>query len=89
VNKVHSTLYIVSLAVIALLTLWPGALPTQMRAFVVIILLGILANAFLCGGLSQPATRYGARVIWLLPLAASLCVLHSAFLVGRRHSKAT
>lgn len=87
VTKVHNALYIVSLVVIAVMTLWPGALPAQMRGFVIVILLGILANAFLCGGLSQPATRYGARVIWLLPLVASLCVLHSSFLVDRRHNR--
>ena len=87
-NKIHNALYIVSLAVIAVMVLWPGALPAQIRAFTILILLGILANAFLCGGLSQPATRYGARVIWLLPLAASLCVLHSTFLVDRRQSRA-
>ncbi len=39
------------------------------------LLFGILANALVCGGISQPATRYGARVIWLLPLAATILVL--------------
>ena len=39
------------------------------------VLLGVLANALVCGGISQPATRYGARVIWLLPLTATIMMI--------------
>lgn len=46
--------------------------PGPLRAFLVMTVLGILVNAIVCGGISQPATRYGARVIWLLPAAAAL-----------------
>ena len=38
----------------------------------IMVLLGILANALVCGGISQPSTRYGARVIWLLPLMVTI-----------------
>jgi hypothetical protein len=70
----HQVLYAISAAVAFVMILMRGV-PAALRAFAVAILLGILANAFVCAGLSQPATRYGARVIWLLPLTAALLVL--------------
>ncbi len=58
--------------VIALALIVSRGLPGGLRAFGVMIILGILANALVCGGISQPATRYGARVIWLLPMLAAM-----------------
>ena len=76
VEHLHSALYLLSLVVIAVLLVLPGrlggGLSRGLRAFALFLLLGILANAFVCGGVSQPATRYGARVIWLLPYLATL-----------------
>lgn len=57
------------------LGLWPGRVPAGMRALALLILGGVLINALVCGGISQPATRYGARVIWLLPMAAAMLVM--------------
>lgn len=37
--------------------------------------LAILANAFVCGVLSDPQPRYQARVMWLLPLVAGAMLL--------------
>lgn len=75
VTTMQNMLYLVSLAVIAVLLLWPRRVPGKIKALAVMLLFGILANALVCGGISQPATRYGARVIWLLPLAATILVL--------------
>ncbi len=75
VTTMQDMLYLVSLAVIAVLLLWPRRVPGKIKALVVMMILGILANALVCGGISQPATRYGARVIWLLPLGATILVL--------------
>ena len=38
--------------------------------FVLFMLAGILGNAFATGALSAPHQRYGARIVWILPLAA-------------------
>ena len=48
------------------------------RAVLALVLLAILANAVVCGGLSAPAERYGGRLVWVLPLAVT------ALLVRRR-----
>jgi len=39
------------------------------------VVLAILANAFVCGALSNPHDRYGARMAWLAPfvLLSILC----------------
>jgi hypothetical protein len=42
-------------------------------AFALFLLAAVLGNALICGGLSAPHPRYGARIIWLLPMAALLC----------------
>lgn len=63
--------YVATLAMVASFLVTPKSVPGAVKVFSVMILLGILANAFVCGGISQPATRYGARVIWLVPFAAA------------------
>lgn len=75
VETSHRILYGLSLAVIALVLALPGRVAWQIKLFAAVILLGILANAFVCGAVSQPANRYGARVIWLLPMLAGLLSL--------------
>lgn len=71
----QGALYAASLGFGVMLMLLPGALPGNIRLLAVMILGGVLANALVCGGISQPASRYGARVIWLLPYLAVLLVL--------------
>ncbi len=72
-------LYAASLAVTGLLVVQRDRLPKELRGFAIVLVLGILANAFVCGALSQPATRYGMRVIWLLPLVATMLLLFARF----------
>ena len=60
-----------------------GHEPTRsaLRSILLWICAGILINAFVCGALSAPTSRNGARVVWLLPLVAIVS------LVGRRQRK--
>ena len=75
VTPLHRGYYLMALLIIVALVAVPGRVPAEIRALAVLLLLGILANAVVCGGISQPATRYGARVIWLVPLAAMILIL--------------
>lgn len=43
---------------------------------IILVVVAILANALITGGISMPAARYGARVMWLLPLLAGLLWWH-------------
>ena len=65
----HHFLYIVSAALLAAILLLPQSrIPRRVRAFGIVVALGIVANAFVMGAISQPAARYGARVVFLLPV---------------------
>lgn len=82
-NPAQSVLYLLA-ALCVLGFLFSGRLPPAVATFLVMILIGVVANAIVCGVLSQPANRYGARVIWLLPVAA---VIGGAVLFARRREE--
>lgn len=73
--KVHSVIYIVSFLIVVGLLTWPGRIAPPVKVFVLFLLIGVVLNALVCGGVSQPADRYGARVMWLLPFSAALLLL--------------
>ncbi|MDW4549994.1 hypothetical protein R5H32_11590 [Defluviimonas sp. D31] len=75
----HGAVYLLSAAGLAGLCLG-RRLPADLRAMAVMVLIGIAVNALVCGGVSEPAHRYGARVLFLLPLtlALLLCVRPAA-----------
>jgi hypothetical protein len=75
----QGTLYAGSLIVISVLLVQRERTAAPLRALAVMLVLGVLANAFVCGGISQPASRYGMRVIWLLPLAATILMLFARY----------
>lgn len=77
-TRAQSALYVASLGFCLTLMVLPGAMPGRMRLFALMILAGLIANAVVCGGISQPASRYGARVVWLLPWLAVLAGLVAA-----------
>ena len=77
VSRLQKTYYAAAL-VMSLALLLSRGLPQGLRIFGLMILLGILANAFVCGAISQPATRYGARVVWLVPFLATILLYWSA-----------
>jgi hypothetical protein len=52
------------------LAAWRGDRPRA--GLVAGLLVAVAVNAFATGALSAPADRYGARIVWLLPLAAAL-----------------
>ncbi len=64
-----------ALVLIGLIVLPQSRLPRSLRAFGVLIILGLLANAFVTGAISQPASRYGARVIFLIPVVAAMLAM--------------
>jgi hypothetical protein len=44
-------------------------LPVPVK-YAILICLGVLANALVCGAISKPGARYQMRLIWLVPVAA-------------------
>ena len=41
------------------------------------VTVAILANAFVCGALSGPHDRYGARIAWIATFTAAIAVLRA------------
>ncbi|MCF1707507.1 hypothetical protein L0V05_01625 [Tabrizicola sp. J26] len=73
VSSLHAAVYLGSLLGL-LIVLRRSETPESLRLFIVTVLLGLIANAFICGAISEPASRYGARVGFLLPLTLALAV---------------
>ncbi|HMD31567.1 MAG TPA: hypothetical protein VKG84_06635, partial [Candidatus Acidoferrales bacterium] len=73
---VHNWTVIASLAVIAVCApfLWQRR-RLRLAGLGVVIASTVLANAFVTGAFSNVEDRYEARIIWLVPLLAALCLL--------------
>jgi hypothetical protein len=47
----------------------------RINSFALIVIISILLNAIVCGFVSHSEARYGARIVWLVPLSAYLIVM--------------
>jgi hypothetical protein len=74
-DAIHTVVYMLSALILAAAVLARRQVPVEIRALVVMVVFGILANALVCGGISQPASRYGARVAWLLPAMVAVVTM--------------
>jgi len=77
INRVH---YPVALACLLLLPLIGGYMlrrpeMNELGELAAVCLLALLANAFVCGTLSNPHDRYGARLIWLALTVAAIAAV--------------
>lgn len=70
----HAVLYLTALATIVGMMLGSDRIDPRARVFAGVVLAGIVLNALVCGGISEPAARYGARTAFLLPLVAALLI---------------
>ncbi len=75
-NALQYPIALVAMALLPAIALlaWGGKLPAALGEFAAFTLLMLLANAFVCGALSNPHDRYGARVVWLAPLIVLLAL---------------
>lgn len=76
INLIHVPVALVSmLAVVALLVhaAWRGRFD-DLTLFAAVVALALIGNAFLCGALSGPHDRYGARMVWIATFVVLLAV---------------
>ncbi len=78
VAKIGTAIGIIGL-IVAFLRGW---IPRPMFEIIAMVVIGLVANAAIFGGLSAPVDRYQSRVIWLLPVLFCLVMLE------RRHGVA-
>lgn len=53
------------------------------------VLLALIANAFIAGGLSMPHDRYQSRIVWLAVLTPILLVSHAVAQARQRTSQSS
>ena len=83
INKLHYPLALLSMALLPVIVLlaWRRTLPAAFGELAAFCGLALLANALVCGALSNPHDRYGARIVWLAAVAVALAL---ASLLERR-----
>ncbi len=87
--SLHRAVYLISIASLLYLLVRPGGLPAGSRSLIGLVFIGLVVHAAVCGGLSVPAHRYGARVAIVLPVlatimtAASFCIARGPAVSGR------
>ncbi len=70
-NRLHYPLALLAMALLPLVALagWRGIIARELGELAATVMLALLANAFVCGALSNPHDRYGARMVWLAGFA--------------------
>lgn len=77
INRVQLPLALIAMALLPIIVLlaWRKKLPTDIGELAAVCALALLANAFVCGALSNPHDRYGARIVWLAAFATGLALV--------------
>ena len=77
INDLHYPLALLSMALLPFVALfaWRRKLPADLGELAAFCMLALLANAFVCGALSNPHDRYGARIVWLAAFATGLALV--------------
>jgi hypothetical protein len=80
INRVHVPIALGSmvLALVLLARAWIRRDVDEPARLVGMVMVAILANAFVCGALSGPHDRYGARMAWIVTFAVAIAVLRAA-----------
>ena len=80
INRVHVPIALGSLVLALLLLARAAALRDldQPARLVAIATVAVLANAFVCGALSGPHDRYGARMAWIVTFAVAVAALRAS-----------
>jgi hypothetical protein len=83
INDIHYPLALLCMASLPVLLLlaWRGVVAAEIGELAAVCMLALLANAFVCGALSDPHDRYGARMVWLAGFTVALA---AAYAVERR-----
>jgi hypothetical protein len=76
INKLHVPVALTSMAVLAifLAAAWRRRQFTPLGQLAAAVGAALLANAFVCGALSNPHDRYGSRVAWIAVLFVAVAV---------------
>lgn len=76
INRLHYPLALIAMALLPVIALlaWRKTIAADIGELATTVTLALLANAFVCGALSNPHDRYGARMVWLAVFACALAL---------------
>jgi hypothetical protein len=76
INRLHYPLALFAMLMLPFLAVagWRGLIARELSELAVTVTLALLANAFVCGALSNPHDRYGARMVWLAVFTLALAL---------------
>jgi hypothetical protein len=79
INELHYPLALLSMILLPLIVWlgWRGRVPPAIAELAATGTLALLGNAFVCGALSNPHDRYGARVVWIAGLTVALALVYA------------
>jgi cytochrome c biogenesis factor len=74
INRIHQPVALASMLLLlaTMLLGWRREAFADLGILATTTMAALLANAFVCGVLSNPHDRYGARLIWIAPLVVTL-----------------
>ena len=77
INELHYPLALIAMALLPVVVLlaWRRKLPADLGELAACCMVALLANAFVCGALSNPHDRYGARMVWLAAFAVAIVLV--------------
>ena len=80
INALHYPLALIAMALLPFIVwlAWRKTIPAALGELAATVALALLANAFVCGALSNPHDRYGARMVWLATLAVIVALTRLA-----------
>jgi hypothetical protein len=87
INRLHVPIALLSMVLmLGLLIRFRGNKFDDLALLATTSTLAILGNAFLCGALSGPHDRYGARIAWLATFVVSIAVMRATRRVSAREN---
>jgi len=77
INRLDYPVALLSMALLPVIVLlaWRRAIPPAFGEFAAVCAIALIANAFVCGAMSNPHDRYGARLVWIAVLAVSVALI--------------
>jgi len=86
INRLDYPVALLSMALLPVIVLfaWRRAIPPAFGEFAAVCSLALLANAFVCGAISNPHDRYGARLIWIAVFAVTIALVPLTDRLGSR-----
>ena len=76
INELQYPLALIAMALLPVIMwlAWRKTIPTAIGELAATVTLALLGNAFVCGALSNPHDRYGARMVWLAAFTVMLAL---------------